>query len=794
MIDRILWLILPVLLPALPAGAQDQDRPGAPDVRALSENSRTALPARNPAAAVPPLTEADLLVPIHTAKADPVGGEYGIWAAGADFKASFHGGYAFYPYLGAAYPENLPLRWKTESVTAGGKALFAEGTQAETHFTDWRFEYRYPGVTEAYDVRKEGVEQSFTIQSRPAAAGDLVVTGRITSRLEADLVEGSHTSLVFKDRKGTSLVTYGKAFAVDALGNKTEVKTSYDGSRIRLTVPGKWLEGASFPVTIDPLTSRVRVSLWGSAKYGMVGTVDIGRDDFATKNNVMVVYSRRFSGSDYDGYARLVSDAFGSSVTVYKDVTASWSTYNMRVAFVGAPKRWVVVFQRDLKTFKASGIRAHIRPSGSTALSTSYISVYYVAGYTSRNPDVGGTYSLSTSGDNALVVFQRDKTKTQANTANTEVVGVLVNARTSKAGGAFLLASTAAGNTYDRENPSVNQVSLGGKSSWITVWQEYNNKTPKDDWDVLTQRIRYNGTRAGQSFFGNPAKSIHKHRPLVEGNGGRYMVAYQVSRNLGTKHSSPLGGQVQVQRFDWRENSSPPLKKTMRIINGSSASTSGYWIGGIGYDTNSRSHWAVVYRRGNDVLAARVGYTGGIVEHVTVYNTNLTGYAPAVTFNDDANEFLVAFAVSDPKAPFRYPVYGTRFTYRPTAKTFLYGTGCKGNIFATKPNAGSEFFQVYLSGGAKGKPAILWLSLKPYSLSLTGLGMPGCFVNVRPFSPSFLGGFTTTTNLSGIANLQLALPDSPVFNGSLYFQWIHVYPGLNPWSLAFTKGLRVDVR
>ncbi len=791
---RILWLILPVLLPALPAGAQDHDGPGAAHVRALSENTRSVLPPRNSASAVPPLTEADLLVPIHTAKADPVGGEYGIWAAGADFKASFHGGYAFYPYLGAAYPENLPLRWKTESVTAGGKALFAEGTEPETSFTDWSFEYRYPGVTETYDVRKEGVEQTFTIHARPAAAGDLVVTGRITSRLEADPVEGAHTSLVFKDRMGKALVSYGEAFAVDALGNKTEVKTSYDGNRIRLTVPGTWLEKAAFPVTIDPLTSRVRVSSWGSSKFGMVGTVDIGRDDFASKNNVLVVYSRRFSGSDYDGYARLVNDAFGSSITVFKDVTASWSTYNMRVAFVGAPRKWVVVFQRDFPASKASGIRAHIHASGSTAPSPSVISVYYLAGYTSRNPDVGGTYSFSTSGDNALVVFQRDKTKTQANTPDTEVIGVLVNARTSKAGKAFLLASAPVGTTYDRENPSVNQVSLGGKSSWITVWQEYNNKIPKDDWDVLGQRIRYNGTRAGSGFFGNPAGSIHKHRPFVEGSGERYMVAYQVSRNLGTKHSNPLGGQVQVQRFDWKETSSSPLKKTMRVINGSSASTSGYWIGGIGYDTNSRSHWAVVYRRGNDVLAARVGYTGGIVEHVTVYNTHLTGYAPAVTFNDDANEFLVAFTVSDPKLPFNYPVYGTRFTYRATARTFLYGKGCKGFISADKPNAGSEFFRVYLGGGAKSKVAILWVSLKPYSMSLAGLGMPGCFVNVRPFAPSFLGGFTTTTNSSGIASLRLPLPDSPVFIGSLYFQWIHVYPGLNPWSLAFTRGLRADVR
>lgn len=47
-----------------------------------------------------------------------------------------------------------------------------------TTHTDYRYEHRYAKVVETYDVRSDGVEQTFTIADRPAGSGDLVVRGR----------------------------------------------------------------------------------------------------------------------------------------------------------------------------------------------------------------------------------------------------------------------------------------------------------------------------------------------------------------------------------------------------------------------------------------------------------------------------------------------------------------------------------------------------------------------------------------------------------------------------------------
>src|SRR5690606_15010338 len=122
-------------------------------------------------------------VPIHTAPAEQDGTPYGIWAAGRDYKVSFHDGFTFVPYLGDAVAENVTVRWRTTAVTVGERPL-ADVTKAPViAYDDLRFEYRWPGLTEAYDVRVDGVEQTFVLAERPRTSGDLVIEGRLSSRL-----------------------------------------------------------------------------------------------------------------------------------------------------------------------------------------------------------------------------------------------------------------------------------------------------------------------------------------------------------------------------------------------------------------------------------------------------------------------------------------------------------------------------------------------------------------------------------------------------------------------------------
>ncbi|MEM7201021.1 MAG: hypothetical protein AAF628_12180 [Planctomycetota bacterium] len=204
----------------------------------------------------------DWRVPIHTQSEDPAFGDYGVWAAGRGYKVSFHDGMCFYPVLGADAPRHQPLRWTTRGVRLGELEILPDRATYRPHHDAWRFEYRFAGVTEAYDVRPDGVEQSFVV-ARPAALGgaapldgDLVVTGQWGSSLQPvrDAVPGSARSeLHFVDQTGRELVRYGGAIALDAAGRRTDVSTAVWGDAIRLIVPAAWVRTATWPITIDPL-------------------------------------------------------------------------------------------------------------------------------------------------------------------------------------------------------------------------------------------------------------------------------------------------------------------------------------------------------------------------------------------------------------------------------------------------------------------------------------------------------------------------------------------------------------
>ncbi len=131
-------------------------------------------------------------VPIHTQVADPLGGEYGTWASGDEYKVSFHGDMTYYPAIADVEGQ---VSWHSTSIRVGSHELIGQ-SDAVRHNTDWRYEYRYGQVTEAYDVRPEGVEQTFVLSSIPTT-GDLVVSGRVGSKLQADEMSARHGAITF---------------------------------------------------------------------------------------------------------------------------------------------------------------------------------------------------------------------------------------------------------------------------------------------------------------------------------------------------------------------------------------------------------------------------------------------------------------------------------------------------------------------------------------------------------------------------------------------------------------------
>ena len=241
----------------------------------------------------------EFVTDIHSLEADPEGGAYGIWAAGKDYKVSFHDGATFAPYLGGHYPHNQPFRWTTTSVTVGTEDLLTRQDRIADRASDTRYEYDHGGVIEAYDVQLDGLEQTFVIPTAPAA-GDLIVRGKVETALTATRVADRHTAIQFVDHNGDPILTYGAATAVDAAGRRVPMTTTFADGNFELELDAAWLSDASYPVVVDPFIGPTSQLHTWSGPFGSPAEVDVLREDGRATENVWICYTRQVSATDQD--------------------------------------------------------------------------------------------------------------------------------------------------------------------------------------------------------------------------------------------------------------------------------------------------------------------------------------------------------------------------------------------------------------------------------------------------------------------------------------------------------------
>ncbi|MCR9247428.1 MAG: hypothetical protein NXI31_20550 [bacterium] len=706
---------------------------------------------------------------------------YGTWAAGATYKASFHDGFTFYPLLGTAYPHNLPLHWATTAVSVGGETVAHGSSPRPRRVNAQRVEFDHGHFLEAYDVRPAGIEQSFVFERSPGGTGDLVVTGRIATELVAAPIAAGHQELLFRDLTGAAILRYGRAFAIDAAGRRTDVTTAWNGQQVELRIDHGFLAEATYPVTLDPLIARVNLD----TSTAPVQDVDVIRAPAAGSSKLMTVYSRVFAGNDVDSYARVTDAAFGSAVMVFSDVNASWSTKGGRCTWVGDAQRFAAVFERESFAPTTSSILTYFHLRDDTGLNTGSSSILAKpAGTTARNPDIGGR--RAGGGQNAFVVYQTDPTTTQQNTVNTEVWGVLVDAPTAGAASTpTTLDWFAAGTTYDREHPTVVKLSDGQPGFWIVAWHELFRPSTPDDWDVNVTRVRFDGQKMAQRYrLGLGAHPWNKRFPKLAGGNDRFMLTL----TFGPNSADPTAQEVHVQRFDWPDSEWDPILQPPQIL-AADAQTPDFAFPKIAFDSTTRSHWAVTYQRGlgtngpGDLFVARLGPAGGILESGALFTSpTAIGGATAITFApENGGSFPIVYGTDEPGEP----LFGTALLYPPGAQNSLYGTSCGGQIDATSPYAGSSFFTVSLTGAQPNLPAALAVSGSPWNLSL-GPAAPGCFVNVA------LPAITVNapTGSLGTADVTIAIPESLPTGFQFYFQWFYIDPTANAAGVSATSGLR----
>ncbi|MCR9247999.1 MAG: hypothetical protein NXI31_23455 [bacterium] len=704
--------------------------------------------------------------PIHTASADE-GLAYGTWAAGGSYKVSFHDGMSFVPYLGRDYPSNQSFAWTTAAVTAGEVQLLRPGREPETAQEDYRYEYRFGAVTEIYDVRTEGLEQSFRITSLPAA-GDLVIRGRVASRLIAPSTDAVHGPLTFVDEKGRPIVEYGEAIAFDATGQRVDVLTAHSNGVVELIVPGEWLAAATLPVVVDPLLTRVQV-----ATGAEVDAMDIAVEEVSRADRVLFAYVRFASAGDGDLFVRLARTNY-TSQTVYSDISSAWSTDDVACAFVGGVDRWTIVMRRLFLTLPlvTSRVRCHVRPAGDLTFATNYGDLFTPAGLYEWRPDIGGVVSTAT-GNVALVVFQSEDVGpfSFTNTATSAVHGAFLDPTSTNGtfGASFPIRSSPA---HDFERPAINSAAAGqADRGWVVAMQEYENGVANDDWDLLAVRVDDSGVVHGATPFRSDVGALnyrHQQEPQVAGARGRYAVLFSTTSlpNAPPKPTRATGMEVQVERFDWAPGASAPTADYPAVVIRSNGAP--IWeVTGLGFDFDTRSHWVMAFRTittgSSAAYYGRIGYRGELTEGgnnsaATVYFAPGQDASPiGCAYDTRSQSFRLAYGVNG--AP-NNPVYGQTLEYVTPAAPTTAGPACGSATiqWLGSQQIGSEFGRIAVDHPSGPVGHFLAVSLAPANLPIIDPAvLPGCRLLVDVTGPGYLGTMPFVYGSS--ATWPLALPE-----------------------------------
>ena len=731
-----------------------------------------------------PGSAADCSVAIHTAESD-AGWSYGIWGASNRYKASFHGAATFVPYLGDGYPHNQPWSWSTVSACVGELQLATKEPQVA--YRGMHAEYDLGAIVEAYDLRADGLEQTFVIANRPAQNGDLVIRGAVQSALSAKQVVPAHQALTFFDAAGRAILDYGAATAVDASGRRLAMTTGYRDGEITLRVPAAWLAEASFPVVVDPLVTTA-ATLPGD----LLTNSDVLRDSESPINGTWSAIVRAVSATDHDLWMHRWLDDGTVQGTAFADVTASWDTQGGSVAYNAASNYAVCVFDR---TFVAGSraLRFHRHHRNDATQNATYASI--AAGNNAWRADVGGT-DFGFSGSNVLVVWQQEPNSGGFATSNSsDIYACAVNLLTNSAASPFLVAG---GTFSDMERPSINQVSAGSiNNSWLVAYQTISTLLGADDWDVAVKEVDESGTVSSPKYVDNTS-SDHKMAPRIAGANGRYLVAF-VSSTLALQpgnYGGDDGYEVRSVRVDWPTgtgNGTEPWGTTVVLPDVGDT----YRLGSLSFDRNDRSHWVFVSQQSVGAVVHLdlhlLGYRGEQVRTESVNSLIAAINAPLLyhtSFDEFADEFITLRPIN---TPFNHSVSGARFQYPTITLANSTGTSCSSAAIAWQGSQqiGSEFGSVEVTGTAVDSLHVVALSLAISSTSIGGIGpfQPGCRLNVSSLAPQFVGLFPL--QIGADPTFQLPLPE---FLGSntYYFQDFHTL-GNGNLNMVSTARLRVPV-
>lgn len=169
--------------------------------------------------------------------------------------------------------------------------------------------YRRGYVTERYEARTDGIEQSLVFQELPQGTGDLVVrlalqTALVPSGSGMDVEELAFTAPFqgVASAAVQTVISIGKVTGIDAQGGRAMGWMRLENGFLELVLPAAFVDRATLPLTLDPLIgSPIFAGYTGSNPLSSWDvTYDTGSDVF------LVAWTEGTSTSGYESFGQLV--------------------------------------------------------------------------------------------------------------------------------------------------------------------------------------------------------------------------------------------------------------------------------------------------------------------------------------------------------------------------------------------------------------------------------------------------------------------------------------------------------
>ena len=293
--------------------------------------------------------------------------------------------------------KNSELRVRLSSVMHGSVAVFDRATDASADseiavarvgggLSYWRT----PSFEEIYEPRGNGIEQSFVLDTKPTGDGDIAFTFDINIK---DLVAiparaNRNGGFSFADKSGEIAVRYGQIIVRDAEGKSVVIEPTFDAvaSAARFSIPQTWIDGAKFPVVVDPL-----VGTDFAVSNSLTNPVGVEQPTVcAGNNNFLVAWNDFSAGVSFPQLvgaivtqAGSVSSAFAITSNVGRPLP--WRLQRIECAFDGS--NWLVAWSDDRTS--GAGIRGAIIGNSGTLLGGTDFLISGTTGNVFEDPLVG---------------------------------------------------------------------------------------------------------------------------------------------------------------------------------------------------------------------------------------------------------------------------------------------------------------------------------------------------------------------------------------------------------------------